>query len=86
MNCHGASYLHPLKSEIIYFHKVICVVYLLSSNSEMSLSAHFYVSVYPSVLRVCNPSPGEAETGTSVGLANCQPSLRELQAGERNDG
>lgn len=38
----------------------------------MSLSAHFCVSVYPSVLGVCNPSPGEAETGTSVGLAVSQ--------------
>lgn len=52
----------------------------------MSLSAHFCVICIIPVLGVCNPSPEEAETGTSVGLANCQPSLLELQAGERNDG
>lgn len=89
MNCHGASYLHPLKSEIIYFHKVIGQVLLFALSTYCPViqrCLYPLTSVYPSVLRVCNSSPGEAETGTSVGLANCQPSLRELQAGERNDG
>lgn len=33
MNCHGASYLHPLKSEIIYFHKVIGQVLLFALST-----------------------------------------------------
>lgn len=41
MHCHGASYLHPLKSKIIYFHKVIGQILL------------FVLSTYCPVVRRC---------------------------------
>lgn len=41
MNCHGASYLYPLKSKIIYFHKVIGQVLL------------FVLSIYCPVIHRC---------------------------------